>query len=54
MRDSLNLIQGNDLGAIWLGHHDDLLLSIVHLLLVGVLRVRFATITCDLSLLYLH
>ena len=27
MRDSLNLIQGNDFGATWLGHHDDLLLS---------------------------
>ena len=27
MRDSLNLIKGNDLCATWLGHHDDLLLS---------------------------
>ena len=27
MRDSLNLIQGNDLGAEWIDHHTDLLLS---------------------------
>jgi hypothetical protein len=27
IRDSLNLIQGNDLGAEWIDHHTDLLLS---------------------------
>ena len=26
MRDSLNRIQGNDLGAGWIDHHTDLLL----------------------------
>ena len=26
MRDLLNRIQGNDLGAGWIGHHTDLLL----------------------------
>ena len=26
IRDSLNLIQGNDLGAGWIDHHTDLLL----------------------------
>ena len=27
MRDSLNLIQGNDSGAEWIDHHIDLLVS---------------------------
>jgi hypothetical protein len=27
LRDSLNLIQGNDLGAEWIDHHTDLLSS---------------------------
>ena len=27
IRDSLNLIQGNDLGVEWIDHHTDLLLS---------------------------
>ena len=27
LRDSLNLVQGNDLGAEWIDHHTDLLIS---------------------------
>ena len=37
MRDSLNRIQGNDLGAGWIDHHTDLLLLFA--LLCGMINL---------------
>ena len=45
MRDSLNLIQRNDLGAEWIDHHDDLLLSFI--LLFGMVNLRDLPIERD-------
>ena len=41
MRDSLNLIQGNDLGAEWIDHHTDLLLSFALVIWYGKSRVTY-------------
>ena len=41
MRDSLNLIQGNDLGAEWIDHHTDLLLSFALAIWDGKSRVNY-------------
>ena len=41
MRDSLNLIQGNDLGAEWIDHHIDLLLSFALAIWDGKSRVTY-------------
>ena len=45
MRDSLNLIQRNDLGAEWIDHHDDLLLSFI--LLFRMVNLRDLPIVRD-------
>ena len=45
MRDSLNLIQRNDLDAEWIDHHDDLLLSFI--LLFGMVNLRDLHIKSD-------
>ena len=41
MRDSLNLIQSNDLGAEWTDHHTDLLLSFALAIWNGKSRVTY-------------
>ena len=41
MRDSLNHVQGNDLGAGWIDHHADLLLLFAFVIWDGKSRVTY-------------